>query len=174
MGVFNTKATLRGDSKLIPTIASRICSDFKADGYEVYRDYLEGGGIDISLSKGDYFKAILGMDTALKVSLQPQENGIYFNAGIGIFGKETIPAIISCFFMWPLLLTQIWGLVKQSKIDDKALEIAKSVIKDNAPSPQIIIIPSSQVPQNKSVCSKCGTYLPLRAKFCFNCGTPLA
>lgn len=138
MGVFNTKAVLRADSKLIPLIASRISTEFKADGYDVFCDYLHDGSIDISLSKGDYFKAILGMDTALKVNLKPQEKSIYFNAGIGVFGKETIPAILSCFFMWPLLVTQIWGLVKQSKIDDKALEIAKAVVKENRPPSSLI------------------------------------
>lgn len=173
MGVFNTKAILKGDPKLIHAIAYRICKKFKDEGYEGYRDYLNNGGIDISLSKGDYFKSILGMDTALKIRLEPQENAISFDAGIGIFGKESIPMMISMLFMWPVLLTQIWGLVKQSKLDDKALEIAESVIKENAPAPQIVIISTSQLPNNKSICSKCGTKLPEKAKFCFNCGSPL-
>ena len=82
MGVFNTKAVLRADTKLIPIISSRIIEEFKADGYEVFSNVLNDGSIDISLSKGDYFKAILGMDTALKVNLQPQDKSILFNAGI--------------------------------------------------------------------------------------------
>ncbi len=172
MGVFNTKAILKGEPKLLPAIADRICKEFKEEGYDGYRDYVGNGSIDISLTKGDFFKSILGMDTALKIRLEPQDNAISFDAGIGIFGKETIPAIISCFFMWPLLLTQLWGLVKQSKIDDKALEIAKSVIKENAPAPQIIIIPAHQLAQNNAICKHCGTHLPNKAKFCFNCGSP--
>lgn len=135
MGVFNTKAILKGDSKLMPAIADRICKEFKEEGYEGYRDYLGNGSIDISLAKGDFFKSILGMDTALKIRLEPQDNAISFDAGIGIFGKESIPTMISMLFMWPILLTQIWGLVKQSKIDDKALEIAESVIKEKTPAP---------------------------------------
>ena len=33
-------------------------------------------------------------------------------------------------FFWPVLITQIWGIVQQSKLDDKALEIAEEVLKN--------------------------------------------
>lgn len=131
MGVFNTKSILRGDAKLIPAIADQICKEFKEDGYEGYRDYPDDGGIDISLSKGDFFKSVLGMDTALKIRLIPVEDGISFDAGIGIFGKQTIPTAISMFFVWPLILTHLWGMIQQSKLDDKAISIARSVIREN-------------------------------------------
>lgn len=131
MGVFNTKSNLRGDAKLIPAIADRICKEFKEDGYEGYREHLDEGGIDISLSKGDFFKSVLGMDTALKIRLIPAENAISFDAGIGIFGKQAIPTAISMFFVWPLILTHLWGMVQQSKLDDKALSIARSVIRED-------------------------------------------
>lgn len=175
MGVFNTKAILNGDPKLISKIADRICKDFRADGYEGYRDNLSNGCVDISLTKGSFFKSVLGMDTALKIRLESQDNAISFDAGIGIFGKETIPMMISMFFMWPVLMTQIWGLVKQSRIDDKALDIAKSVIMENTSAPQICIIPSNSQPvkANVTICSNCGTKLPDGARFCFNCGIPL-
>lgn len=133
MGVFNTKAFFIGDKRLIPTIADRICKEFKEDGYEGYRDNLDDGSIDISIAKGDFFKSVLGMDTALKIRLIPGDNAISFDAGIGIFGKQSVPTAISMFFVWPLILTHLWGWVKQSKLDDKALSIAHSIIReDNA------------------------------------------
>lgn len=131
MGVFNTQAILRGHTRLIPAIADRICKEFKEEGYEGYRDNLNDGGIDISIAKGDFFKSVLGMDTALKIRLIPVDNAISFDAGIGIFGKQSIPTAISMFFVWPLILTHLWGLVQQSKIDDKALSIAHSVIRED-------------------------------------------
>lgn len=131
MGVFNTKAILRGDTRSIPVIADRICKEFKDEGYEGYRDSLDDGSIDISIAKGDFFKSVLGMDTALKIRLIPVDNTISFDAGIGIFGKQSVPTAISMFFVWPLILTHLWGLVQQSKLDDKALSIAHSVIRED-------------------------------------------
>lgn len=131
MGAFNTKNILNGNPSLIPAIADRICQVFAVDGYEINRENLMSGGIDISVTKGGMFKAILGMRTALKITLVPQNNSISFDAGVGIFGQQALPTVISMLFFWPVLLTQIWGLVRQSDLDDKALATAQAVINEN-------------------------------------------
>lgn len=107
MGAFNTKTILNGNPSLIPAIADRICQIFAVDGYEINRDNLMSGGIDISVTKGGTFKAILGMKKALKITLVPQNNSISFEAGVGIFGQQALPTVISMLFFWPVLLTQI-------------------------------------------------------------------
>lgn len=106
MGAFNTKTVLNGNPALIPAIADRICQVFAADGYEINRDNLISGGVDISVTKGGVFKAIVGMKTALKITLIPQDNSIFFEAGVGIFGQQALPTVISMLFFWPVLLTQ--------------------------------------------------------------------
>lgn len=166
MGAFNTTAILNGDTSMIPTIAERICRDFSADGYECKQDDLLNGGVDISLTRGGFFKAVLGMKTALKVTLLPTSDGISFEAGIGIFGQQAIPTVIMLFFAWPVLLTQIWGLVQQSKLDDKALSIARSVIEEARPTR----FSSSPLAR---FCTYCGTRLTPDARFCSHCGKPL-
>ena len=88
MATFSTKKTLYGSTSLIPTIANRIQEEFQNDGYEVSMDALSSGGYDISITKGGVFKAVLGMKTALKVTLLPQDNNIHFEAGIGIWGSK--------------------------------------------------------------------------------------
>ena len=122
MATFSTKKILYASSSLIPTIADRIREEFQNDGYEVAMDALSSGGYDISITKGGIFKAVLGMKTALKVTLLPQDNNIHFEAGVGIWGQQAIPTVISMLFFWPVLITQIWGMVEQSKLDDKALD----------------------------------------------------
>ena len=81
MATFSTKKVLYGSTSLIPTIANRIQNEFQNDGYEVSMDALSSGGYDISITKGGVFKAVLGMETALKVTLFPQGNNIHFEAG---------------------------------------------------------------------------------------------
>lgn len=98
MAAFNTNKTLNGSVSLIPEIANRIENDFIREGYEVQKIALSSGGYDISITKGGLFKAVLGMKTALKVTLLPQGGNIYFEAGVGIWGQQAIPTVISMLF----------------------------------------------------------------------------
>jgi len=176
MGAFNTKTILNGNPSLIPAIADRICQMFAVDGYEINRENLMSGGVDISVTKGGTFKAILGMKTALKITLVPQNNSISFEAGVGIFGQQALPTVISMLFFWPVLITQIWGLVQQSNLDDKALAAAQAVINENRSNVYNNIgATTTPPPFNSSAkfCTNCGAKLPDNARFCSNCGSPL-
>lgn len=168
MGAFKTKTTLFGNPNLIPTIAERICAEFAAEGYATKRDNLISGGIEIFLSKGGVFKEVLGMRTALLVTLIPNENSISFEAGIGIFGQQFVPTIISMLFAWPVLLTQMWGLVQQSKLDEMALSIAKSYISEMDTTSY-----NNNSLTNIKFCTNCGSQLLPNAKFCSNCGNKI-
>ena len=166
MATFSTKKILYGSTSLIPTIANRIQEEFQNDGYEVAMDALSSGGYDISISKCGVFKAVLGMKTALKVTLLPQGSNIHFEAGVGIWGQQAIPTVISMLFFWPVLLTQLWGLVQQSKLDDKVLCIAEDIVyKDNG-------VKSTGSTSGK-FCTGCGTQNAESANFCSGCGRPL-
>ena len=167
MATFSTKKTLYGSTSLIPTIANRIQEEFQNDGYEVSMDALSSGGYDISITKGGVFKAVLGMKTALKVTLLPLGNNISFEAGVGIWGQQAIPTIISMLFFWPVLITQIWGMIEQSSLDDKALEIAEKVIAEQGGNTM------SFVSNEYCFCTACGTKNPIGAKFCCGCGKEL-
>ena len=163
MATFNTKETLLASPSLIPSIAANIQDAFVGEGYEVSMDALSSGGYDISITKGGLFKAVLGMKTALKVTLLPQDGNIYFEAGVGIWGQQAIPTVISMLFFWPVLITQIWGMVEQSKLDDKALRIAEDVISKN----------NHYGAGANKFCTNCGTQNADSAKFCSGCGRPL-
>ncbi len=175
MGAFNTKAILNGNPSLIPNIADHICQEFAADGYEINRENLVSGGVDISVTKGGVFKAILGMKTALKITLVPENNAISFEAGVGIFGQQALPTVISMFFFWPVIITQIWGLVQQSDLDDKALAIAQFVIDEKGRHSYDNFYSQTPPPVvgTAKFCTSCGSRLPENARFCSNCGSPL-
>lgn len=164
MGTFNTQKLLNGDPSLIPAIAARLESSFSAEGYNVDNQSLITGGADISISKGGLFKAVLGMRTALKISLKPQYDGIAFDASVGIFGQQIIPTLIMWFVAWPVLVTQIWGVIEQSQLDDKALAIAEEVIATNKEAS------SDPASATKCFCSGCGHELQDGAMFCPYCG----
>ena len=112
MGTFATKKILPGNPSLIPAIAEQIRTEFMAEQFEVQIDNLLSGGVDISISKGNLFKAVLGLKSALKVSLIPKDNAIAFEAGIGIFGQQAIPTIIWILTVWYSVRTADIGISK--------------------------------------------------------------
>lgn len=172
MSTFCTKTVIYGSPSLIPQIAEHIQKDFEKDGFEVSKDTLCTGGCDISISKGSLFKAVIGMKTALKVTLLPQGNSISFEAGVGIWGQQAVPTIISMLFFWPVLLTQLWGLVKQSQLDDRALAVANEVVNRyysetcKTANTQY----SSGNEDSKKFCTYCGTANSTSERTCISCG----
>lgn len=173
MGTYSKKKLLAAHSSQINSITEAIQNDFVRDGFEVNVDTLMSGGKDISITKGNLFKAVLGMRSALKVTLIPQTEGVLFEANVGIYGQQAIPTVISMLFFWPVLITQIWGLVEQSSLDDRALVVAEQTIAGGATSSASTSSFTSTFSGNYKFCTNCGAKLDGASKFCSNCGTKL-
>lgn len=124
MGIFNSSKVLYGNSDLISTIAHEIECAFRLDGYDVDSVISSNGWREVTITKGGLFKRCLGMKTAMKVILY----NIKFKTEPGIFGNQVIPVILVASGLWIVLIPQIWGLIRQSKLDDRALEIAERIV----------------------------------------------
>lgn len=162
MAKFSKTEILYGRPNAIPAMSKAIREYFESEGYSFEEEEGYTGGKEISITKGGMFKALLGLRTALKVSLQPMGEKIGFKASAGIFGLQAIPTAITLLLCWPVLLTQIWGLIKQSHLDDKALEIALSVLLMNNYS--------GNEHTFNSYCPHCGRNIPDGTKYCPHCG----
>lgn len=155
--VFKSSKEINGDTLLIPCIAEQITKEFKAEGFEVDSKQAENR-YDISLTNGGLVKSAVGLKTALKVNIYPQNGNIHIDAGIGIFGKQALPSAVTALVAWPVVATQIWGIVKQSKLDDKAVAIAEKVVAED----KIVTlldgtrIPKSRVPYDEIYINEAG------------------
>jgi len=179
-GTFTSDKVLYGDPKYIPALGERICMAFSGEGYEVKMESLLNGAVDISLTKGGLFKTILGLKTALKINMVPRDGNIYIKAGIGIFGQQAIPTVIAFLFWWPVLLMQIWGMVQQSKLDDKAIDIAEEELHKLMTEGKERIEPEKYDGPRVSAeegggryCPGCGGKMSSDDKFCSECGAKL-
>lgn len=173
MGTYSKKKLLAAHPSQIDSIAEAIQKDFERDGFEVNIDTLMSGGKDISITKGNLFKAVLGMRSALKVTLTPQTDGVLFEASVGIYGQQAIPTVISMLFFWPVLITQIWGLVEQASLDDRALAIAEQAIAGGQTISASASSSASAFTSTPKFCTSCGAKLDGASKFCSNCGAKL-
>ena len=151
--------------KIIPAVAREVASQLEAEGFTVKCVQSIVGDADISIHKGGIFKAILGMKTALKVHLYKENGYIKADAKVGIFGQQFVPTVISVMIFWPVLITQIWGLIKQSKLDDHVLDlVAASCNRLKAASKEY-------TGETGGFCPECGA--AASGKFCSSCGEKL-
>lgn len=128
MGAFTTKKTLYGNASQIPSVAEKIRKAFVAEGYEVRVDNPDRGQ-EIYITKGGLFKAALGLRSALKVIMKPSRDGnISFEAGVSVLKQQFVPTVITMCFFSPVVIAQIWGMIKQSKLDEKAVAIAERAL----------------------------------------------
>lgn len=156
-------------------VIDRLETELTQKGYSFSRNE-SATGYHFSITKGGIFKAVLGMKTALNVSLIPASGGVTAEAKVGIFGQQIVPALITLFVAWPVLLTQINGLVQQAKLDDEVLSMVEADIRaleqsDPALSPSGF--ESQPAGQDFEFCTNCGAKIPAQAKFCSQCGTKL-
>ena len=128
MGAFTTKKTLYGNPSQIPAVAEQIRQAFAVDGYEVRIDN-PATGQEIYIKKGGFIKAALGLGSALKITMKPGRNGnIDFEAGVSVFKQQFVPTVITMCFFSPVVIAQIWGMIKQSKLDEKAVSVAEQAL----------------------------------------------
>lgn len=125
MGLFSTTREFYGDASKIPYVAQEIGRAFMAEGYEVKIDNpLEGNRMYIT--KGGLFKAALGLRSALEITMKSTGNGrVRFKAGVNVIKQQFVPTVITVCFLSPVVVAQIWGMIKQSKLDEKAAAIAE-------------------------------------------------
>ena len=149
----------------IPDMARTLEVELRKEGYDTRNDMLLGGDMVVSLTKGGLFKAIVGMKTALKVELRAEDGNVLAKTSVGIWGHQIVPTVIMLLWFWPVLITQIWGLVQQSRLDTRVMEIlAQAADKE----PEVIDVPSCEVDPPARFCPECGK--PITGNFCSHCG----
>jgi hypothetical protein len=103
-------------------------------------------------------------------------------AGIGIFGHQALPSIISLLLFWPVLVTQLWGFVQQMNLDEQALALVEESLKRHAEKPEAASAAgassaSAAAPivtdSAPKFCPSCGSALVVAKNFCTDCGAKL-
>ncbi len=162
MAIFNSSKIIYTDLKDLSGVVNDTKEYFQAQGYEVKTESNSIGSF-ISLSKGGLFKSILGMKTSLNVNLKYLSSGISIEAKVGILGQQIVPSLIMYFVAWPVIITQISGLISQAKLDDEVLDVIERAIKRHESS-------TVQSSASSQFCVSCGASIAAGSVFCPSCG----
>lgn len=140
MGLFKSTKLFCNVAAHADSAANNMMASMRAEGYEVEGVKLPSGDWDISIKKGNMFAAILGMQTALKVLISPAAPHVYVKAGVGIFGQQAIPTLLTTCVWLPFAIPQIWGLIKQSKLDEQVMDKVHTEFSRLSASPVVVKI----------------------------------
>lgn len=129
MGILKSSILFYNTVGHIDSMANRLMQALRYEAYEVDGVKLPSGEWDISVKKGNLFKAVLGLQTALKIRISPTPPHTCVSTDVGIFGQQAIPTVLTVCLWW---ITQIWGIIKQQKLDkfvlDKSQELFTTLI----------------------------------------------
>lgn len=164
---FSSSKIFWASADYIPVVVEDLCETLKLEGYEVASQRLVSGNVEISISKGGFFRSISGMKTALNITFTGLGDRFKVDCKVGIFGQQAVPTVISMLFFWPVMITQIWGLVRQSKLDDHVLDLVDEAIKNHAVKAEQIVKDGDKM----LFCSACGARV--KGVFCSACGAKL-
>ena len=166
MGVFKSERRFWTEATDLAPVADRLAEHFLAKGYEVVQHRTAAGAWDIDITRTGVFRTISGMRTALKVRLEPESGSVLARAGIGILGQQALPTVVSMLVFWPVLVTQIWGTVQASQVDDEALRVVERALAPDT---------GEQAPAARAnFCGNCGAPHAGAGRFCANCGSALS
>lgn len=156
-------------SKIIPVavpdltpVARKVLQHFDNQGYEVSSDESGAHGCVIGIHKGGIFRAVIGMRTALKLRIATVGSLTEVEASIGILESQGIPTAVAMLAFWPVLVTQTWGLVKQSKLDEEVIAVAEQAL-----------LAAQALSGATHFCHECGGKVFAGAVFCTMCGSHL-
>jgi hypothetical protein len=138
MGTFNSSKTVPYVVEDLAPVAQEVMRHFERQDYEVTETNIPTGGVQVSIRRGGTFKAIIGMKTALNIKIEPVEGGTKVDAGVGIFGQQAIPTMITALVFWPVIISQVWNMAQEAKLDEEAIGVAEESLKahaSGAPSP---------------------------------------
>ena len=123
MGLFKTSQIYHDVLPYIDRAANDLLDSFQQEEFNVRGQKLANNEWDISINKGNWIEAAVGLSTALKIKITPTSHHVHAEVSVGIFGQQVIPTLLAYTIFWPIALAQVWGLIKQSALDERALTI---------------------------------------------------
>lgn len=160
MALSNSSRFFRTKLTDLTLIARDFTQHFEGQGYTVSAENTYSGML-FSITKGNMFKTVVGLKTALNIELEVVEDGIKVNMKVGAFGAQILPTALTLFVAWPVVVPQIMGLVQQNKLDGEAYNVIETAIHRYE---------NTNVAVGKQFCTSCGAQIPEGSLFCQECG----
>ncbi len=170
----------------IESIAAELEHMFVRQGYQVQHF----GNVDqmsVQMKKGGDLVAIIGMQTALTVTMTRSPKGMLAMIGqqkwvdkavVGAVGLVAAPVL------WPLAITAGVGAIQQANLGNQVMNAVDMLARRQNPNVQVGPVPPEMMPQyqqagappasNKVACANCQALNDASDSYCMRCGHALA
>jgi ribosomal protein L40E len=169
----------------IESIAVELERKFLNQGYQV-QHFGNQDQMTVQMKKGGDFVAIIGMQTALTVTMERSPRGVLAMSGqqkwvdkavVGAVGLVAAPVL------WPLMITAGVGAIQQVNLDNEVMNTLDMLVRQQNPNVRVGPIPPEMMPQypqpgasptaNKVVCTNCQALNDVGDRYCMRCGYTL-
>ncbi len=136
----------------IEKVATDLENMFRAQGYET-QQLGNKDQLTVQLKKGGELAALVGLQTALTLTLQHSSGGTVAmigqqkwidKAAVGAVGLVAAPFIP---ILWPLMITAGAGAIKQASLGNQVFNVVDGLVRQQAPGIQAGPLPGSVAPQ---------------------------
>ena len=133
-------------------VATDLENMFRAQGYETQQLGTKDQMM-VQLKKGGDLAALVGLQTALTLTLQRTTGGVVAmigqqkwidKAAVGAVGLVAAPFVP---FLWPLMITAGAGAIKQASLGNQVLNTVDALVRQQNPGVQVSPIPGTLMPQ---------------------------
>jgi hypothetical protein len=172
-------------------VAQELAEHFKQRSYQVQCNQSPDGALHVDITRGGVFKAVVGLKSAMKVSLEACPQGTMVCARVGIFGKQAVPTAITMLVWWPAVFVQIGEIIREAGLDDEAVRVVEMILRraqrlgtspgggiqvppaaPSATSRASVVAESGAPSSAEAFCTGCGMRLDASSAFCAACGHP--
>ena len=115
--------------EVLEKIRKYLDDHYSAEGFTVESTISDDGNqLTLWATKSDLFRTIAGLTAAIKIDVFHDASEVHVVAGIGANGQHLIPTLVGAVLFWPIAVTGGWGMIKQLKMDDKAVDMVAHVL----------------------------------------------
>jgi Double zinc ribbon len=186
----------------IENVATELEHTFNSHGYQT-QHFGNSDQIAVQMRKGGNFATIVGMQTALTVTMKRSPHGILTMIGNQKWVDKAIVGavgIVAAPFLWPLMITAGVGAIQQVNLDTHVMNAIDTAMRKQNPEVQFGPIPPEVMPQyeqpaaphasppppwqrwtswtwpggtQKVICANCHTPNEPGDSYCMQCGQSL-
>ncbi|MBC7249994.1 MAG: zinc ribbon domain-containing protein [Anaerolineae bacterium] len=160
-------------------LAGVVSDWFQSQQFETQILEAPGGGLVVQARQPETWRSILGMSSALNVTMTRQDENLIVQMGAAKWVDKAAVGAVGLLLFWPALIPAAYGAWKQKQLPNQVFQLIDQYVATG----QVPVIPPAPAPAKKAPaptaapaglqCPSCGQPVREGAKFCDNCGAPL-
>jgi hypothetical protein len=159
-------------------LAGVVSDWFQNQQFEVQTLEAPGDGLVVQARQPETWRSILGMSSALNVTMTPQGENLVVQMGAAKWVDKAAVGAVGVLLFWPALIPAAYGAWKQKQLPNEVFQlidqyVATGQVPVAAPAPVKSPTPAAAPAPSGLRCPSCGQTVREGAKFCDHCGAPL-